>query len=71
MEREERALVRAEKSKRTERILWHKARLSLLREMGRPKKPRASEASLRVRELEERMEMILERLEMLENSAKK
>jgi membrane-associated protease RseP (regulator of RpoE activity) len=74
MEREERALVRAEKSKNVERIIWHKARLSILREMGRPKKSakaRNANASKRARELEERMEMILERLEILEKKAEK
>lgn len=72
MEREERALVKAEAAKKVERVIWHKGRLALLREMGRGQVGSAnrSAASKRVREMEERMEMILERLEMLEHSAK-
>ena len=67
MEREERGLERAKKAGNRERVLWHSARLELLREMGQPKKPNANK---RVAELEAQIQRVLERLERLEKSLK-
>lgn len=67
MEREERALERAERSGAKERILWHRGRLQLLREMRNA--PKAGPEK-RIRELEAQIQRVLERLERLEKSLK-
>ncbi|MHC4450253.1 MAG: PDZ domain-containing protein [Planctomycetota bacterium] len=71
--REERGLVQAEREKKVERVIWHRARLQLLREMGeagfgRRAQPRG--ADQRVARLEKRLNQVLERLARLEKQMK-
>jgi len=65
IEREERALEDAEKAKSIERIIWHKGRLQLLREMRKAGAPQG-----RVAKLEKKLQHVLERLERLEQKLK-
>jgi len=73
IDREERGLEQAEETKNIERIIWHKARLQLLREMREAGMERPNEArggDRRVARLEKRLQQVLERLEKLEAWAK-
>ncbi|MHC4938451.1 MAG: PDZ domain-containing protein [Planctomycetota bacterium] len=69
MAREEEALVQAEREKKVEKIIWHRARLQLLREMSRSGLPRAN-TNQRVVKLEKRLQEVLRRLERLEAEMK-
>jgi len=72
--REELGLKAAEQEENVQKMIWHKARLSLLREMREQGVPSAKQVakkqSARVEQLEKRLADVLERLERLEKRMK-
>ena len=66
IQREEQGLVAAEKQKNVQKIIWHKARLNLLREMrktGGMRRNQQKSGDPRVAKLERRLNQVLKRLE--------